>query len=63
MCGGIGHRVVSHAQAGAGKICKNDTRKSVSEIAYEMGFKYPSHFTRFFKQHVGYSPKDYRIMN
>ena len=33
---------------------------SVSEIAYELGFKYPQHFTRLFKQHVGYSPKDYR---
>lgn len=40
-----------------------DTQKSVSEIAYELGFKYPSHFTRFFKQHVGHSPKDYRMLN
>ena len=37
-----------------------DTSKSVSEIAYELGFKYPSHFTRMFKQHVGYSPNEYR---
>jgi AraC-like DNA-binding protein len=34
--------------------------KSVSEVAYELGFKYPQHFTRFFKQHVGYTPNDYR---
>ena len=27
-----------------------DTNKSVSEIAYELGFKYPQHFTRVFKQ-------------
>ena len=40
-----------------------DTEKSLSEIAYELGFKYPQHFTRFFKQHVGYSPKDYRMLN
>jgi len=33
-----------------------DTTKSISEIAYELGFKYPSHFTRLFKQKVGYSP-------
>ena len=26
--------------------------KSVSEIAYELGFKYPQHFTRVFKQHT-----------
>ncbi|MCW3089948.1 MAG: helix-turn-helix protein [Ferruginibacter sp.] len=33
--------------------------KSVSEIAYELGFKYPQHFTRLFRQHVGYTPKEY----
>lgn len=30
-----------------------DPNKSVSEIAYELGFKYPQHFTRLFKQRVG----------
>lgn len=29
-----------------------DQSKSVSEIAYELGFKYPQHFTRLFKQRV-----------
>jgi AraC-like DNA-binding protein len=37
-----------------------DSNKSVSEIAYELGFKYPQHFTRVFKQHVGMSPVEYR---
>ncbi len=40
-----------------------DPNKSISEIAYDMGFKYPQHFTRLFKQRVGQSPHDYRIMN
>ena len=40
-----------------------DTNKSVSEIAYELGFKYPQHFTRFFKQKVGITPNDYRKVN
>jgi AraC-like DNA-binding protein len=40
-----------------------DTSKSVSQIAYELGFKYPQHFTRFFKQRVGHSPNDYRMLN
>ena len=40
-----------------------DTGKSISEIAYEMGFKYPQHFTRLFKQHVGQSPNTYRLLN
>ncbi|WP_207509948.1 helix-turn-helix domain-containing protein [Telluribacter humicola] len=38
-----------------------DLSKSVSEIAYEMGFKYPQHFTRLFKQRVGQSPNHYRL--
>jgi AraC-like DNA-binding protein len=37
--------------------------KSVNEIAYELGFKYPQHFTRLFKQRVGMTPKEFRQMN
>jgi AraC family transcriptional activator of pobA len=37
-----------------------DVNKSVSEIAYELGFKNPSHFTRYFKLRVGQSPTEYR---
>lgn len=37
-----------------------DQTKSVSQIAYELGFKYPQHFTRLFKQHVGNTPNEYR---
>ena len=40
-----------------------DTSKSVSEVAYEMGFKYPQHFTRLFKQRVGQTPQEYRMLN
>ena len=40
-----------------------DQRKSVSEIAFEMGYKYPQHFTRLFKQRVGISPQEYRKVN
>jgi AraC family transcriptional regulator, transcriptional activator of pobA len=37
--------------------------KSISEIAYELGFKYPQHFNRLFKQRTGYTPSDYRSLN
>jgi len=37
-----------------------DGNKLVSEIAYELGFKYPQHFTRVFKQHTGVTPLEYR---
>ena len=37
-----------------------DHSKSVSQVAYELGFKYPQHFMRLFKQRVGQSPNEYR---
>jgi AraC family transcriptional regulator, transcriptional activator of pobA len=37
-----------------------DTGKSISEVGYELGFKYPAHFSRFFKQQVGSSPNEFR---
>ncbi len=40
-----------------------DLDKSVSQIAYELGFKYPQHFTRLFKQKTGMSPVEYRSLN
>ncbi|WP_297691464.1 helix-turn-helix transcriptional regulator, partial [uncultured Eudoraea sp.] len=39
-----------------------DHNKSLSEIAYELGFKYPQHFTRLFKNKVGYTPNEYRML-
>jgi len=40
-----------------------DQGKSVSQIAYELGFKYPQHFTRLFKQRVGMTPNEFRMLN
>lgn len=40
-----------------------DPDKSISEIAYELGFTYPQHFTRMFKKEVGMSPAEFRSMN
>ena len=34
--------------------------KSVSEVAYELGFEYPQYFSRLFKKKVGLSPSAYR---
>ena len=40
-----------------------DIDKSITDIAYELGFKYPQHFTRLFKQKTGLSPNEYRLQN
>lgn len=37
------------------------TSRSVSEIAYDLGFEHPSHFTKLFKTRTGKSPKAFRI--
>lgn len=36
------------------------TDKTVSEIAYDLGFQYSQHFNRIFKKNVGYTPTEYR---
>lgn len=38
-----------------------DSEKSISQIAFELGFKYPQHFNRMFKKITGYTPNEYRI--
>ena len=40
-----------------------DPEKSVSEIAYELGFKYPQHFSRMFKKELGVTPSEFRNLN
>ncbi|WDF70560.1 helix-turn-helix domain-containing protein [Sphingobacterium oryzagri] len=40
-----------------------DNKKTINEIAYELGFKYPAHFTRAFKKNTGVTPLAYRAAN
>ncbi|MEI6949666.1 AraC family transcriptional regulator [Paraflavisolibacter sp. H34] len=39
-----------------------DGKKTINEIAYELGFKYPAHFTRAFKKSTGVTPVGYRSL-
>ncbi len=36
------------------------TDKTVTEIAYTLGFQYSQHFNRTFKKHTGVTPSEYR---
>lgn len=37
--------------------------KTMSEIAYELGFAYPQHFGRLFKKQTGMTPNEFRAAN
>ncbi len=36
------------------------SNQSISQIAYELGFNYPNHFSKLFKSKTGFSPSDFR---
>lgn len=60
-----GSSALDYIQAKVIEVAKErlfDRSKSASEIAYELGFKYPQHFTRLFKQKVSVTPTDYRLL-
>lgn len=40
-----------------------DTDKTVSEIAYTLGFQYPQHLCRMFKKRTGCTPNEYRLQH
>ncbi len=39
-----------------------NSKKSISQIAYELGFQYPQHFSRLFKKSTQVTPGEYRTM-
>ena len=39
------------------------TENSISEIAYQLGFEHPSHFTKLFKSKTGRPPSEFRSLN
>ncbi len=38
-----------------------ESEKTISEIAYDLGFNYPHHLNRMFKKVVGMTPNEYRL--
>jgi AraC-like DNA-binding protein len=61
-----GQSAKEYIQAKIIDVAKNkvfEGNKTVNEIAYELGFKYPQHFTRVFKQRVGYTPNEFKNLN
>lgn len=40
-----------------------NSTEPINQIAYNLGFEYPSHFNKLFKSYTGISPKEYRVLN
>ncbi|MEL6866841.1 MAG: helix-turn-helix transcriptional regulator, partial [Bacteroidota bacterium] len=45
------------------KLSLLNSKESVSQIGYSLGFKYPQHFSNLFKSKTGMSPLEYRNLN
>lgn len=52
----IAERILSEAKA-----MLQHTDWNISEIAFALGFEYPSYFNNFFKKHTGTNPKSLRV--
>jgi len=60
-----GNTALDHIQSkviDAAKSMMFDADITISEIAFQLGFKYQQHFTRLFKQKTGMTPVDFRSM-
>ncbi len=40
-----------------------NSSQSISEVAYDLGFDFPNHFSKFFKSKTGYTPVEFRNLN
>jgi len=54
----IHERIVAEAKA----LLRN-TSWNVAEIGYALGFEYPSHFNKYFKQFASVAPMEFRLQN
>ena len=61
-----GKTAQQHIQDAIVERAKNlllSTKEQVSQIAYGLGFEYPQHFSKMFKNQTGMSPAEYRKIN
>ncbi|MDP5199097.1 AraC family transcriptional regulator [Flavobacterium sp. DG2-3] len=61
--GKTGGQLIAEKTLSTAKILMEDSRFSIKEISYMLGFSYMSYFSIFFKKHTGLSPVEYRKKN
>lgn len=59
-CGKSASEVLSDFILSEAKRLLLYTDKTITEIAYSLSFKDNSHFTKYFKRHIGYTPSNYK---
>jgi AraC-like DNA-binding protein len=60
-----GNSAKDYIQSKIINVAKNkifDLNVTVNEIAYDLGFKYPQHFSRMFKNETGHTPTEFRSL-
>lgn len=61
-----GRSITEHIHLHIVEKAKNELLNSnipISQIAFSLGFDYPQHFSKIFKNNAGVSPKEYRSLN
>ena len=61
-----GKSITEHIHLHIVETAKNKLLNSndpISQIAFSLGFEYPQHFSKIFKNNTGVSPKEYRSLN
>ncbi|ANB72162.1 hypothetical protein AYM40_07125 [Paraburkholderia phytofirmans OLGA172] len=61
--GSTPQRYITERRVDAARVRLAEDNASIACIAYELGFQSQSHFTAVFRQHVGVTPKEYRVQH
>jgi len=60
LTGNTAQEIILNKILELGKEMLIGSDKTVSEVAYDLGFQYSQHFSRFFKNKTGLTPNEYR---